>query len=329
MKKVTILAFDSAPSTTITGPLDVFSFAGGSANLIAEESPDPHFQVQIASPDGAPVHCANRVSIASHLAMQEVEDPDLIVIGGVWDVESVLSQQQKAFDWLREQHERGAHIASMCTGSFVLAATGLLDGKEATTHWGAAEVFRQLFPKVKLKPEKLIVDAGGLYSAGAFTACYDLSLYLVAKYVGYHVAAETAKTLIHDIGRITQTPYSSFNFQRNHTDDSIQETQRKLEKNYSEDVDIDNLAQETGMSRRTFERRFKTATGDTCLLYLQKVRVEVAKQILEEKNSSFDEISYEVGYENSSYFRKIFQKHTGLRPTEYRNKFQRKWNFGV
>lgn len=329
MKKVTILAFDSAPSTTITGPLDVFSFAGGSANLIAEESPEPNFDVQIASPDGSPVHCANRVSIAAHLAMHKVTDPDLIVIAGVWDIEGVLSQQKKAFDWLRKQYDRGAHIASMCTGSFVLAATGLLDGKDATTHWGAADVFRQLFPKVHLKPERLITDAGGLYCAGAFTACYDLSLYLVAKYVGYNVAAESAKTLIHDIGRISQTPYSSFNFQRNHTDGSILQTQRKLEKNYSAEADIDKLAQEVGMSRRTFERRFKTATGDTCLLYLQKVRVEAAKQILEEKNNSFDEVSYEVGYENSSFFRKIFNKHTGLRPSEYRNKFQRKWNFGT
>ena len=327
MKKVTILAFDSAPSTTITGPLDVFSFAGGSANLIAEESPDPNFVVQVASPDGSPVQCANQVSIAAHKAMHDVEDPDLIVLAGLWDIEGVLSTHHKAFDWLRMQYDRGAHIATMCTGSFVLAATGLLDGKDATTHWGAADVFRQLFPKVNLKPEQLIVDNGDLYCAGAFTACYDLSLYLVAKYVGYNVAAESAKTLIHDIGRISQTPYSSFNFQRNHTDDSILQMQRKLEKEYSDDFDIDNLAHEAGMSRRTFERRFKTATGDTCMQYLQKVRVEVAKQILEEKKSSFDEVSYEVGYKNSSFFRKIFNKHTGLRPSEYRNKFQRKWDF--
>jgi transcriptional regulator GlxA family with amidase domain len=258
--------------------------------------------------------------------MDEVEEPDLIIIAGLWDVESVLSSQQKAFAWLREQYAQGTHIASMCAGAFALAATGLLDGKEATTHWGSADVFRQLFPKVDLKPEKLLTDAGRLYCAGAFTACYDLSLYLVAKYVGYDVAVESAKTLTHDIGRISQTPYSSFNFQRNHTDESILEAQQKLEKNYSDNVDIDHLALSIDMSRRTFERRFKSATGDTCLLYLQKVRVEVAKQILEEKSSSFDEISYKVGYENSSFFRKIFSKHTGLRPTEYRHKFQRKWS---
>ena len=327
MKKVTILAFNSAPSTTITGPLDVFSFAGNSANLIAEESPEPNFTVQIATPDGGPVQCANGVSITSHLALDEVEEQDLLVLAGVWDVEGVLSSQQKAIQWIAGQYEQGVHVASMCTGSFILAATGLLDGKEATTHWGAAEVFRQLYPKVQLKPEKLITDAGGLYCAGAFTACYDLSLYLVAKYVGYNVAAESAKTLIHDIGRISQTPYSSFNFQRNHTDDSILQTQRKLEKHYADAFDIDSLASEAGMSRRTFERRFKSATGDTCKAYLQKVRVEAAKQLLEEKNSTFDEVSFDVGYENASYFRKVFSKHTGLRPTEYRNKFQRKWQF--
>lgn len=326
MKKVTILAFDSAPSTTITGPLDIFLFAGGSANLAAEKSPDPYFDVEIASPDGSPVQCANRVSIAPHLAMHEVKDPDLVVVAGVWDVEAVLSTQQDAFVWLQEQYKDGVDIAGMCTGGFVMAAAGLLDGKDATTHWSAADVFRQLFPKVNLKPERLITDAGGLYCSGAFTACFDLSLYLVAKYVGYDVAAQSAKTMIHDIGRVSQTPYSSFNFQRNHIDDSILEVQRKLEKNYADDIDIELLAQEFGMSRRTFERRFKTATGDTPLLYLQRVRVEVAKQILEEKNSSFDEISYAVGYENSSFFSKIFQKHTGLRPGEYRLKFQRHWN---
>lgn len=327
MKTVTILAFDSAPSTTITGPLDVFSFAGISANLIAEESPAPNFKVQIATPDGSPVKCANRVTIEAHLAIHDVHDQDLIVIAGLWDVESVLSKQRESIEWLREQYAEGAHIASMCAGSFVLAATGLLDGKDATTHWGAADVFRQLFPKVNLKPERLITDAGGLYCAGAFTACYDLSLYLVAKYVGYDVAAKSAKTLIHDIGRISQTPYSTFNFQRNHTDDSVLHIQQKLEQNYGDSFDVETLAQEAGMSRRTFERRFKAATGDTCLLYLQKVRVEVAKQVLEEKKCSFDEVCYQVGYENSSFFRKIFSKHTGLSPTEYRNKFQRKWSF--
>jgi transcriptional regulator GlxA family with amidase domain len=327
MKKVTILAFDSAPSTTITGPLDIFQFAGGTANLSAEESPDPYFEVEVASPDGAPIQCANRLTITPHLAMHEVENPDLIVIAGVWDVEAVLSSQQKAFAWLQEHHKNGVDIAGICTGGFVLAATGLLDGKEATTHWTAADVFRQLFPKVNLKPERLITDAGGLYCSGAFTACFDLSLYLVAKYVGYNVAAQSAKTMVHDIGRVSQTPYTSFNFQRNHSDDSILQTQRQFEKDYAESIDIEDFARQKGMSRRTFERRFKVATGDTPLLYLQRVRVEVAKQILEGKNSSFDEISYEVGYENSSFFRKIFQKHTGLLPGEYRQKFQRNWNF--
>ena len=326
MIKVTILAFDTAPATTITGPMDVFQLAGVTANFAAGELPVPLFDVEIVSPDGASIKCANRITIAPHRAMHEVEDPDLIIIAGVWELENVLSRQQEALAWLQKQYKRGAQIAGLCTGAFVLAATGLLDGKDATTHWIAADIFRQLFPEVNLRPERLITDAGGLYCSGAFTACFDLSLYLVAKLVGYDVAAKSAKTLVYDIGRVSQTPYSPFNFQRNHQDDIILASQRQLEKKYTENIDIDVVAQESGMSRRTFERRFKTATGDSPLLYLQRVRVEAAKQILEEKNSSFDEISYEVGYENSSFFRKVFVKHTGLLPGEYRVKFRRSWN---
>lgn len=307
--------------------MDVFQFAGGSANIVAEEFPRPYFHVEIASPDGKPIQCSNRIAINPHMAMQEVDAPDLIVIAGIWDVETVLSRQKKAVAWLQEQYDRGANIAGICTGGFVLAATGLLNGKDATTHWSAADVFRQLFPQVNLKPERLITDAGGLYCSGGFTACLDLSLYLVAKFVGYDVAAKSSKALIHDIGRVSQTPYSSFNFQRNHNDDSVLQVQRQLEKKYADSIDIGNLAVKNGMSRRTFERRFKMATGDTPLLYLQRVRVEMAKQLLEEKNSSFDEISCKVGYENISFFRRIFQKHTGLRPSEYRLKFKRNWNF--
>ncbi len=327
MIKVTILAFDSAPATTITGPLDVFQIAGDSSNLAEGELSRPYFHVEIASPDGKPIQCSNRISINPHRAMHDVEAPDLIIIAGIWDVEAVLSKQQKAVAWLQEQHARGANIAGLCTGGFVLAATGLLNGKDATTHWSAADVFRELFPQVNLKPERLITDAGGLYCSGAFTACLDLSLYLVAKFVGYDVAAKSSKMLIHDIGRVSQTPYTSFNFQRNHNDDSVLLVQRQLEKKYADSIDINDLAQKNGMSRRTFERRFKMATGDTPVLYIQRVRVEMAKQLLEEKNSSFDEISYNVGYENVSFFRKIFQKHTGLRPSEYRLKFKRNWNF--
>ncbi len=327
MKKVTILAFDTAPATTITAPMDVFQFAGRFFNAATGEATKPLFEVEVVTPDGSPVKCANEISISAHRSMNEVNKTDIILISAVWDIETTLVKQKKAIQWLQDHYKQGVNIAGLCTGSFILAATELLNGKDATTHWGVSDVFMQLYPQVNLKPERLITDAGDLFCSGAFNACTDLALYLVAKFVGYEVAIQSAKALIHDIGRISQAPYTCFNFQKNHKDEAILETQRIIENEFQKTVDIDQLAQQNGMSRRNFERRFKNATGDTPLLYLQRVRVEEAKKILETETKSFDEVCYQVGYEDSSFFRKIFIKHTGLRPAEYRTKFQRTWDF--
>ena len=307
--------------------MDVFLLGGDEHAISSEELPGSRFQVEIVNPDGSPIHCANGLTISPHKSIHEAQDAQLIIVSGLWDVENVLANHQETIRWLAEQYQKGVNIASICTGAFVLAATGLLDGKDATTHWSAADVFRQLFPQVNLRPERLITDVGDLFCAGAFSACFDLSLYLVAKLAGYDMAARTAKMLIHDIGRVAQTPYFTFNYQRNHNDSSILQVQKKIEQAFSHQIDFNELSSQSGMSKRTLERRFKTATGDTPLKYLQRVRVEAAKKKLEETNSSFDEISYEVGYEDSSFFRKIFIKQTSLQPREYRLKFKRNWTF--
>lgn len=327
MKKITILAFDSAPATTITGPMDVFQFAGRFFNAASGVPAAPLFEVEVVTPTGSPVQCSNNIAISPHRAMSEVTETDIILISAVWDIETTLVRQKKAIRWLQDHYGRGANIAGLCTGAFILAATGLLNGKDATTHWGVTDLFNQLYPEVNLKPERLITDAGDLFCSGAFNACLDLALYLVAKFVGYEVAVQSSKALIHDIGRVSQTPYMCFNFQKNHNDEPIMKAQRLMEKEFNTPFDIERLAQQNGMSRRNFERRFKNATGDTPLGYLQRVRVEEAKKILETEDKSFDEISYRVGYEDSSFFRKIFIKHAGLRPGEYRTKFQRAWDF--
>lgn len=327
MKKVTMLAFDTAPATTITAPMDVFQFAGRFFNAASGEASTPLFDVEVVTPDGSPVKCANDILITPHRSMDEVAKTDIILISAVWDIETTLVKQKKAIQWLQDQYNQGVNIGGLCTGAFILAATELLDGKDATTHWGVTDVFQQLYPQVNLKPERLITDAGDLFCSGAFNACTDLALYLVAKFVGYEVAIQSAKALIHDIGRVSQAPYTCFNFQKNHNDEAVLKTQRIIENKFHTTVDIEQLAQQNGMSRRNFERRFKNATGDTPLLYLQRVRVEEAKKILEAEDKSFDEVCYQVGYEDSSFFRKIFIKHTGLRPAEYRTKFQRTWDF--
>ncbi len=327
MKKITMLAFDDAAATTITGPMDVFQLTGTIWNRLHGNAPAPYFTVEAVSPTGDPVRCTNGLSIGVSRAMDEVEETDLIIISAMVEIEQNLEKQKAVIPWLQKQYAKGSQIAAVCMGTFVLAETGLLDGKIATTHWGVIDKFKKRFPEVQLKPEQLFTDACDLYCSGAFSSSIDLSIYLVEKFFGREVAVQTAKVLVHDIGRISQAPYTPFNFQRNHHDKAILHSQRLMEEHFADHFDIARLAAEQGIGRRTFERRFKTATGDSPLHYLQRVRVEKAKKILESELKTLDEISYQVGYEDSNFFKKVFVKHTGLKPTEYRAKFMRVIDF--
>ncbi|MBN2539687.1 MAG: GlxA family transcriptional regulator [Deltaproteobacteria bacterium] len=324
MKKITLLALNNIAATTVTGPMDVFSLAGIFWNYIRGERPEPYFQVEIVTVDGKPVTCLNGLMLQPHRSIDDVDQTDLILVSAiVGDIERTLYKHKAAVPWITRHFRRGTHIASVCTGAFLLAETGLLDGKSATTHWAYAQEFMRRYPQVDLRPERVITDEGTIFCSGAANSCFDLSFYLIEKYCGHTVAVECSKSLLHDLGRTTQLPYTVFDFQRDHHDDGILHAQRWIENNYSNTISIDTVAQETGMSRRTFERRFKSATGDTPLFYLQRVRIERAREFLETTDKTFDEISYIVGYEDSQFFRKIFEKQTGLLPREYRKKFRR------
>jgi transcriptional regulator GlxA family with amidase domain len=324
MKKVTILAIHNTILSTVVGPMDVFFQTGQLWNHINGLPLTPHFEVEIVSENGAQVKCLNNVFIKPHRSLDDVNKTDLILIPSITDIEKTIKRSTKTLDWICRNHQQGTSIASVCTGAFLLAQTGLLDGKTATTHWGFVELFQQMYPQINLKPERLITDEDTLYCAGALSAGIDLSIYLVGKYCGQEVAIQCSKSLIHDMGRHSQTPYSVFQFQKKHNDEAIKSVQQWLENNYTKPVDMNAVAKLHGMSRRTFERRFKKATGDTPLLYLQRTRLEAAKRMLETQNGTFDEISYSLGYENSSHFREVFKKHTGLLPTEYQRYFRGK-----
>jgi transcriptional regulator GlxA family with amidase domain len=324
MKKITLLALDNTAATTITGPMDVFVLAGIFWNYIRGERPSPYFQVEIVTVDGNPVTCLNGLILQPHSSIDEVDQTDLILVSAiVGDVARTLDAHKAALPWITRHFRRETHIASVCTGAFLLAETGLLDGKSATTHWAYVQEFKRRYPRVHLKPERVITDEGTIFCSGAAHSCLDLSFYLIEKYCGHTVAVECSKSLLHDMGRTTQLPYTVFDFQRDHHDNGILHAQHWIENNYSNTIAIDTIAQETGMSRRTFERRFKSATGDTPLFYLQRVRIERAREFLEKTDKTFDEIAYSVGYEDSQFFRKIFEKQTGLLPRDYRKKFRR------
>ena len=323
MKKITILAMQNTMASTIIGPMDVFYQAGILWNYFNGQKLTPYFDVKVVTTIGKPFKCQNGVRIVPNGSILDVQDTDLIVVSSILDIDKTLRVQSEVIDWLKEHYHRGAHIATICSGAFVLAETGLLDGKTATTHWAFADQFQKRYPQIELKPERLITDENDLFCSGGYNAGLDLSLYLVEKYCGHKVALQSSKSVISDIGRTSQAPYAIFQIQKKHSDNKILAVQKWIENNFNQNFNYDKLARKNGMSRRTFERRFKTATGETPLTYQQRLRVETAKHLLENGDHSFDEITYRVGYEDSSTFRKVFYKQTRLRPTEYRKKFQR------
>ncbi len=322
MKKVSILATHQTIATTVLGPMDVFFLAGRLWNIVYNQPMTPFFDVEIVSEKEGPVTCLNNLIIQPHRTIAQVRKTDLIIISSITNRERKPNFNPETIRWLQRQHRLGASIASVCTGAFLLAATGLLDGKTATTHWGFMDLFRERYPNVLLNPEKLITDEGTLYCAGALSAGIDLSIYLVEKYCGHEVAIQCSKALMHDMGRQSQAPYSVLQFQKKHADEAVLAAQSWLEAHFAEPVDMNDVARAHAMSRRSFERRFKKATGDTPLFYLQKTRVEAAKKMIEMEKATFDDISYRSGYENSGHFREIFKKHTGLLPTQYERYFR-------
>ncbi len=307
---------------SVTGTMDIFSQAGLGWNYIFGLNPEPYFDVKIVSMDGKQVTCFNGLKVMPHLCAHDIKATDLIIVSSFMDIAQILASSKEPAAWLKKHHRNGATIASICVGSFLLAETGLLNGKRATTHWGYVREFQKRFPRVRLEPNQIITDEGNLLCSGAWNSYQDLSLYLVERYCGRKTALECAKTIIHDLDRHSQAPYSVYRFDHEHHDAQILDAQKWIERNYSQAIDLNHLATSCAMSRRTFERRFKAVAGITPLLYVQNIRIEAAKSLLENTSHTFDEISFQVGYDNTRFFRKLFTRHTGLRPREYQKKFR-------
>ena len=321
MINVTLVGLYNSMATTIFGPMDILNQAGRLWNRIDNSPPTPFFDVRIASADGKPIRCTNNVLIQPHCSIGSIDQTDLIVLASATYIEQILQMNPELVPWIIRQYEQGAHVASICTGAFLLAETGLLDGKSASLHWGFTRMFRQRYPQVTLEPDKMFIDHGRLYCSAGVNAGMDLSLYLVEKFCGRQAAVTSAKTMILDLGRNLQTPYERFLFSKDHGDPSVIQAQTWIEQHHTQAIDYGQLAEKFRMSRRSLERRFKKATGVTPLMYLQQLRVETAKRLLEEGSRTFSEITYQVGYEDIAFFREVFIRLTGLRPKEYQQRF--------
>jgi transcriptional regulator GlxA family with amidase domain len=225
-------------------------------------------------------------------------------------------------DWVSQSYNCGSHVASMCTGAFVLGAAGLLDGKRATTHWFFANEFKRRFPRVDLREQQMIVDEGDIVTCGAVTAYLNLMIYLVEKYFGHDIALRTAKMYLIDMDRPSQLPFQSYRFPVTYSDSSVARAQEFIGEHFKEDLAIDDVAKRAGMSVRNFSRRFKSATGESFANYIQKFRIETAKRLLESTEFSVSEIMYQVGYNDERSFRRLFKHRSGLSPKDYRTKFK-------
>ena len=323
LKKVVIIALEHTAASTVTAPMDAFFLAGRLWQVIHQQPANPYFEVVITSFSGEPITCLNGLQLVPRMSIDCVQDADLVLIssltGGVDnDFTAAFTANAPLIPHLQRLYNQGATLASCCTGAFLLAATGLLDHKRATTHWGFAKVFTNYFPDVNLQPEKIVTDEGRLLCSGGANSCIDLCFYLIQKYCGKDVAVQTAKAVAQSFGRTSQLPFSHQTLFYDHTDDAIQTVQQWMNEVYMEPLSVEDMASRVHLSRRTFERRFKKATGEAPGSYLQQLRINQAKHILETSNKTVNEVAYNVGYDDVGAFTKIFKKYTDLLPGQYR-----------
>jgi transcriptional regulator GlxA family with amidase domain len=322
MTHVTVLFLDKTFPSTAIGPMEVFRHAGLLWNMLTGKRLAPRFRVTTASVDGRAVRCDGPLQIQPAVALKDIRKTDLIFIPSTGiSLDDVVERNAPVVPWLRRWHKRGVAIASVCSGVGLVAATGLLDGKRATTHWGLAERFREKYPKVKWMPELMVTEDGGFYCGGGVNAALDLSLHLVERFCGHDVAMQTAKALLIETPRAWQAGFAVVPLKTEHSDDTISHAQEWLHENFHRTFPLDHPARRVGMSLRNFVRRFKQATGDSPLIYLQKLRVAAAKRLLESDHRSVQEISDAVGYQDVAFFRALFQRHTGVSPSAYRRRF--------
>ncbi|SDD40451.1 transcriptional regulator, AraC family with amidase-like domain [Mucilaginibacter pineti] len=323
MKHISILV----PRGAILGSLE------GSRQLLTQVNQffksmgkDPAFDVQLVGLSKETPISGGAFTVNTNVIFSDVKQTDLIIIPALdGEITAAIDNNKEFLPWIIEQHKKGAEIASLCMGAFLLASTGLLKGKKCATHWMAANDFRRMFPDVNLVTEKIITDEQGIYSSGGAFSYLNLILYLIEKYAGRDMAILSSKVFAIEMERDNQSSFIIFQGQKDHADDPIKKAQEFIEKNYQEKISVEQLASMFALGRRNLERRFKKATANTVAEYIQRVKIEAAKVSLERSRDNVNEVMYNVGYTDTKAFRNTFKRITGLSPMDYRNKYQREY----
>jgi transcriptional regulator GlxA family with amidase domain len=256
--------------------------------------------------------------------LKDVKQTDLVFIPALsGDMQKALALNKELVPWIIDQYNNGAELASLCIGAFLLASTGLLNGKKCSTHWNSANEFRTMFPEVELVDGSIITEEHGIYSSGGANSYWNLLLYLVEKYTDRDTAILVSKYFAVDIDRESQNAFMLFQGQKGHEDAEILLAQEFIEGHFTDKITVDSLADRYAIARRTFERRFKKATNNTVVEYIQRVKIEAAKRSFESSRKNINEVMFDVGYTDTKAFRTVFKKITGLTPIEYRNKYNK------
>ena len=322
--KVIIVGFDGVLGSALTGALDLFSFTGVSWQRFLNETVEPRFNVQIASFGGVDIRCSNRLIMQAHCDIRQVTDCDLLLIPTIGDsIDKVLSQNAELIEHIKRLANTKADIASNCSGAFFLAKAGLLDGKVATTHWGYASKFKTDFPLVDLQENQFVTQSNNIFCAAGGSAFYDLGLLLIERYCGHEISTQVAKTQIIDSKRGNQNSYTNVTLHKPHADQLVQQVQEFIEENFKQAIQVSQLADMVNITPRTLNRRFQAAVAVRPIEYIQAVRIEQAKRLLESGDVTIKALAEQVGYDDISSFTRLFKRATELTPKEYQEKFSR------
>ncbi len=263
-------------------------------------------------------------TVKPHTHISSIKKTDLIIIPSLnHNYQKAVKGNGEIIEWIAQQYKNGAEIASICTGAFLLASSGLLNGKSCSTHWAAADNFRSMFPEVNLQTDQLITDENGIYTNGGAYSFLNLVIYLIEKYYDRQTAIFCSKVFQVEMDRNSQSAFTIFTGQKLHGDEMVKKAQTFIESKPDEKISVEHLSSKFSVSRRNFDRRFIKATGNTPLEYSQRVKIELAKKALETSRKTINEVMYEVGYSDVKAFREVFRKMTGMSPLDYKARYNK------
>lgn len=320
MKHITILVSQGAILGNIEGPRQVFTEAN---QYLSSRGNQPMFEIHLAGYSKTSQLNDGLYTITTE-KFSDITKTDLIIIPAMYgDLLKAIEQNKDFIPWIVNQYKQGAEVASLCLGAFLLASTGLANQRNIATHWLAANAFRKMFPAVNLLEDKIITDENGIYSSGGAYSSLNLVLYLVEKFAGRDTAVFCSKAFQIDIQRNSQSPFTIFIGQKDHEDEPIKKAQEYIENHFAKKTTVDQIATMVALSRRNLERRFKKATSNTVVEYVQRVKIEAAKKNLETGRKNVNEVMFEAGYTDIKAFRTTFKRITGLSPIQYRTRYSR------